>query len=108
MIIFITLVLAPNTLCVLCNLDYELPEHLFKYYHKAMYAWNLINNNSGVINDLQEGINSVEWLCHPNNAKSLYVKSIIEPTVWYIWKTQCDCIFKHDTPDFHLLSKKII
>lgn len=100
--------MGPNTLCVLCGLEYQTIEHLYNFCPKSQVVWALIGDSIDKHISFQNGIISSNWLSYSQAKKSIFVQSIIATIVRFIWKPRWNCIFKYESLDCNAISKKIV
>lgn len=84
------------SLCVFCGMILENNEHLFYDCSHARYIniWQLVGVLTMLKVDFVNGITSGSWLEGYRNYDQLFVASICASSIWWIWKTRCNKIFK--------------
>jgi len=100
--------LGPQAFYTFCNLNIETAEHIFQTCIKTQGIWNLISSVIRKPINLSHGISSGIWLCQDLTGNDLFTQSVIASTIWFIWKTRCNKIFKNDHLDYQRVSSQAI
>ncbi|XP_039142228.1 uncharacterized protein LOC120279366 [Dioscorea cayenensis subsp. rotundata] len=100
--------LGPPDPCVFCGLVLESSDHLFKYCHVSVRVWKTVENLADITVNLLNLVDDGVWLDFSSNGNSLFLASIIAATLWQIWKSRCNLIFRQDSLDISKMANLVI
>ncbi|XP_039144737.1 uncharacterized protein LOC120282045 [Dioscorea cayenensis subsp. rotundata] len=100
--------LGPPDPCVFCGLVLESYDHLFKYCHVSVRVWKTVENLADITVNLLNLVDGGVWLDFSSNGNSLFLASIIAATLWQIWKSRCNLIFRQDSLDISKMANLVI
>lgn len=98
--------LRPQDLCIFCGLNFESAEHILNLCPKVQAICNLISNLVGKTISFPNGFISGVWSETDHCVYPNFVKSVVVGSAWYIWKTRCNVIFRHEELDFNSIPRR--
>lgn len=100
--------LRPQDLCIFCGLNFESAEHILNLCLKVQAIWNMISNLVGKTISFPNGFISGVWSETDHCVYPNFVKSVVVGSAWYIWKTRCNVIFRHEELDFNSIRGELM
>ncbi|XP_039119691.1 uncharacterized protein LOC120255989 [Dioscorea cayenensis subsp. rotundata] len=100
--------LGPPDPCVFCGLTLESSNHLFRLCNFSIRIWQMVESLTNCKPLFLNALDTGEWLDFNVHGNSKSLASITAATLWQIWISRCNKIFRQDNPDISKIANLIM